>query len=121
MISASIFMMEGEKIGKFGKATRRDKARRFRSHFGITPLRCSLLWEKLALPHKAEPMHLLCALLFLRSYQTEDRLASMAGVTEKTFQMWMWKLVMALSKLNNIKWWNGYLGWEHRRQGQSVT
>jgi len=117
MINPKIFMTEGEEIGRFGRSTPRDKGRCFHGFFGITPLRCAMLWKKMTLPAKTVPKHLLWALRFLCSYQQEDRLASMVGVSEKTFRKWTWLIVIAIVEVDRIKWWNRYLGWEGQVYG----
>jgi hypothetical protein len=42
------------------------------------------------------------ALLLLRTYNREEVLATMAGVDEKTFRKWAWKLVEKLAQLQKL-------------------
>lgn len=50
--------------------------RRFRSHFGTTPQICSMIWAELDVKHlhhdQAQPLHMLCALLFLKRYESDS-------------------------------------------------
>lgn len=66
--------------------------RKFRQHFGVTPTICAEVWAILAdldyHPSHAVPRHLLCGLLFLKVYATEQILSSLSGLSEKTFRKW---------------------------------
>ena len=71
--------------------------RRFRENFGISPKICETVWNSLAdqdlHPHGALPIHMLCALLFLKLYESEHINRSLAGLDEKTFRKWQWLYV----------------------------
>ena len=71
--------------------------RRFREHFGTTPNICEIVWNLLddqeLHPHGALPIHLLCALLFLKLYESEHINRSLTGFDEKTFRKWQWLYV----------------------------
>ena len=81
-------------------------SRRFVAHFGISLDACSQLWkeltEKQLLPREAQHRYLLWALLFLKTYSTEEINASLVGVSPKTFRNWVWKMVCGLSNLNKV-------------------
>jgi uncharacterized protein (DUF2336 family) len=51
---------------------------------------------------KLSPRYLMWALLLLRTYNREEVLATMAGVDEKTFRKWAWKLVERLAQLQKL-------------------
>ncbi|KAI2493259.1 hypothetical protein MHU86_21296 [Fragilaria crotonensis] len=56
--------------------------RDFRSHFGVSPTVCFMIWEKCKssfLVHNVLPRHLLWALMFLKIYATEDVLSTIAA------------------------------------------
>ncbi len=65
---------------------------RFREHFGISPNICEIVWNSLAdlglHSHGALPIHMLCALLFLKLYESGYINRSLAGLDEKTFRKW---------------------------------
>ncbi|KAI2499167.1 hypothetical protein MHU86_15319 [Fragilaria crotonensis] len=57
--------------------------RDFRSHFGVSPTVCFMIWEKCKssfLVHNVLPRHLLWALMFLKIYATEDVLSTIAAI-----------------------------------------
>lgn len=66
--------------------------RKFRQLFGTTPMICAIIWQLLdvkgCLPLRTKPLHMLCALLFLKVYGTEEVHSAMTGLTEKTFRKW---------------------------------
>jgi hypothetical protein len=76
----------------------------FTSYFGTTVEMVAIVWTKLGqfscLPEKANPKHLLWALLYLKNYSSEQVLKNLAGCkSEKTFRKWAETYVDALSKL----------------------
>ena len=79
--------------------------RRFRAHFGCSPDVCSDIWEKISRStpglsrEGAMPKHLLWALNFLKSYDTEDILAARFGTTRVTLRKWIWFIVRRISCL----------------------
>ena len=78
--------------------------RRFKSHFGVTPIICSLIWEKLRteLPVGASPQHLLWGLSFLKQYSDEHYRRSVFRADEKTIRKWKWIFVTYLSNMNVV-------------------
>ena len=89
---------QGEQVGE---ATR---SRQFRAHFGVSPLVRSIVWSMVleSLPHGAQPIHLLWALLFLKVYATEHVRKSMTGANEKTFRKWSWAILEATANLGVV-------------------
>lgn len=79
--------------------------RQYRHIFGTTPTICSILWGKIkdrnTLPPYARPLHLLCALLFLKVYSTEEVHAALTGLNEKTFRKWSWKFINLIASLDS--------------------
>lgn len=68
--------------------------RRFRGLFGTTANICSIIWQSLSAnnlhPNCTKPLYLLCALLFLKLYATEESNKSMTGLDENNIK----KMVM---------------------------
>ncbi|KAI2510184.1 hypothetical protein MHU86_4216 [Fragilaria crotonensis] len=87
--------------------------RDFRSHFGVSPTVCFMIWEKCKssfLVHNVLPRHLLWALMFLKIYATEDVLSTIAAVSRKTYRFWTWIVLMIIAKKKNdvIRWENRF-------------
>ena len=88
---------------------RKDESveKEFRSTFGVSSDVSPHVWEyivaykKLPRGSKAEPSHLLWCLLFLKKYETESFLTTFVRTTEKTFRIWVWLIVEAISSLYN--------------------
>ena len=70
----------------------------FRSFFGTSPKTCASLWKISNFPSKTRPKHLMWALMFLKSYDTEIKLSSLAGVSPKTFRKWIWVIIDEIGK-----------------------
>jgi hypothetical protein len=84
-----------------GKST---KETRFRALFGVSSDVCSHVWEYIVTLNpttmaKTKPEHLLWCLLFLKTYNSEAVLSTVVGVTEKTFRLWVWRLIAVISCL----------------------
>ena len=76
--------------------------KQFRSFYGCSPSNCAILWAKIRqkkLAPRAEPKHLLWALMFLKLYNTEEAFAGFLGVDKDTFSEWLFHLVKAIAKL----------------------
>jgi hypothetical protein len=86
-------------------ANRQVSLRQFRSLFGTTPTVCAIMWAMLRnrnrLPIRSKLVHLLCALLFLKVYDTEEVHAALTGFTEKTFRKWSWMFIELISELED--------------------
>ena len=106
-VDPDAFMELGRRIMNYPQRGGRDmELRRFKSHFGTTNIRCCTLWRMLInhgqarqILSGARPRHLLWALLFLKTYQTEALLCAKTGCDEKTLRKWCWKFVHSLSLL----------------------
>ncbi len=81
------------------------KARRFKSHFGVTPFVCSIIWHKIfdKAPDDYKPKHLLWGLNFLKQYTTEHTRHSLFGADEKTIRKWTWITVELMSSMDEVK------------------
>jgi hypothetical protein len=68
--------------------------RRYMELFGVSPRVCSVIWnilgERNKIPFDSEPKHLLCGLLFLKSYPTETIGHIIMKMDEKTYHKWAW-------------------------------
>ena len=80
--------------------------RRCRSLFGLDCRLITIVWSSLetygilqSIPQK-QPIHLLMALHFLKSYGIQTQLASIFSVDEKTYCKWTWIYVNAITKLS---------------------
>jgi hypothetical protein len=78
--------------------------RMFRSFFGTSPEICSDLWTLLheVHPDGDNPIHLLYALLFLKSYNTEYQKSCTCGCDPKTFRKWCWIYVELMGSLEIV-------------------
>jgi hypothetical protein len=78
---------------------------RFAALFGAQPLLCSLVWRRIyeakqgSMP-RASPKHLLWALMFLKTYETEAVISSIVEADEKTVRKWVWFFVRAIADLD---------------------
>ena len=78
--------------------------RRFKAMLGVSHTLAGLLWiAAFDETYGTEPKHLLWSLMFLKLYSSENVLASIAGVDEKTFRKWTWHWVRILSELNIVR------------------
>ena len=78
--------------------------RRFMSFFGITPLVCSIVWDKVKqnAPLGSAPKHLLWSLSFLKEYSHEHYRRAIFKADEKTIRKWTWIFVKLLSDLDVV-------------------
>jgi len=106
--SANQFGALGREISEHANRRRRrsdeQELRQFKAFFGIKPERASEVWSLLMahnlIPEKAEPKHLLWALLLLKLYCIDDVLATLIGHDEGTIRKWVWLMVKAMAKLS---------------------
>lgn len=91
---------------KYGKKVMNDTSdslligmRRFKSSFGISPAMCSKVWNliKNDLTPDFHETHLLWALFFLKTYNTESVNRSIFKCDEKTFRKRVWCIVESLA------------------------
>ena len=89
------------------------KADNFRSHFGVDPTGYMMLYGLLGNSNRYDPYpqhlhhkHLLICLDFLKRYETENRMATRYGMTEKTIRKWVWiytkKIAIQKSKVVSL-------------------
>ena len=76
--------------------------RRFRSHFGVDSTVVAAVWCRLSLPRKAQAKHLLYALFFLKTYQTENNASSHCCIDEQTYRTWVWIIVPRIARLSIV-------------------
>jgi len=99
-----------EMLGCKSKGSSKSKSRRFKAFFGAEPEIVAELWREL---HESQwlffagvrgpkPAHLLWGLMFLRRYGTEETMAVLAGVSEKTFRKWAWFYATGIANLDKI-------------------
>jgi hypothetical protein len=108
LLSPLQFNALGQHIAKYRPSpSARVSRERFVAFFGIEAYLCSIVWKDilengatLPLKSKPKPEHFLWALLFLRRYDTEPILASIAGCDEKTFRKWCWFYLDAIANLD---------------------
>jgi hypothetical protein len=82
---------------------------RWIAHFGAEPEVCVDVWSRLDEDDTLSgpddeavfPCHLLWALLFLKTYDTEPVLAGMCGADEDTLRKWAWDFVEKVSDLED--------------------
>ena len=79
--------------------------RRFRQLHGVPPSICCTLWRRIwpQLSPFTKPKHLLWALRFLKSYNTEAVNADVFNVTETTTRSWIWNIVELLADINLVR------------------
>jgi hypothetical protein len=109
-MTAIEFMELGLEIGghaKWRTYLHHTNIKRFKQAFGVIPETCVLLWDALRnsmdgevrLKKKEKPKHLLVAIRFLWTYDTEYDLARFFGICEQTARTW-WKFyVTKIEKL----------------------
>ena len=81
-----------------GVTQRRD----FITNFGVTPTVASLVWNLLDITPSntgTKLVHLLWALMFLKTYAKEATLIAIAGVTRTTYRKWMWPMLQRIAAL----------------------
>jgi hypothetical protein len=80
--------------------------RRFRELFGCGPIVALTLWNLIMVETMvpgSTVVHMLWALMLMKTYAKETTLCSLAGgVDEKTFRDWSWPLVRAIADLEPL-------------------
>jgi hypothetical protein len=77
--------------------SRFELEREFRSLYGVGPDVCCTLWSTCGYNKKTKPKHLLWGLMFLKTYETENILAKIAGTNRKTFRKWNWYVIQKVA------------------------
>lgn len=111
-LQASVFLLHAQSImsmsalhsSKLNRGSRETTLNRFRALFGVTPLTCAIIWNRLrtVIPEGGSPNHLLWALLFMKIYATEHVNRSLTGADEKTLRKWIWTFVELISNLSVV-------------------
>lgn len=75
-----------------------------RSFFGTSTDVCSLIWDWCSGHRRRpargmKPIHVLWALRFLKSYDTEDIMSTWAKTTRKTWRKWVWIMLRLIRKM----------------------
>jgi hypothetical protein len=76
--------------------------RKFKAHFGVSARICRILWNRINPPHGILPKHLLWALLFLKSYNTEHMMSTILKHDEKTIRLHVWTVIDLLADLSVV-------------------
>lgn len=79
--------------------------RKLRALFGVDSEIRAVIWDELDenRPRSGQTVHLLCSLMFLKVYGTEDVHSVIAGVDTKTLRKCTWHFLDPLSSLNVIR------------------
>jgi len=107
---ASVFERLGCRLAGINpRGSKRVRMRRFKSHFGVTPVVAASLWARLA--HSKwllfagfrgpKPEHLLWCLLWMKGYDTEERCAATVKAGEKNFRKWVWFYLEGIARLDS--------------------
>ena len=98
----SKFQLIANHIVRINQTMKRREAsnRDFHSFFGASLETIVKIWDLCNFPDKTQPKHMMWALLFLKTYASEENLSSLAGVTPKTFRKWSWPCVAEIG--NNM-------------------
>jgi len=72
---------------------------------GVSSLVCYSIWEAIyeKLDDSAKPEHLLWALIFLKTYSSENTHSIIAGCSPVTFRKWSWEFIVHISNLNTVR------------------
>ena len=108
-VSVDVFDGLGSKIMNKTPSPSQYYARRFYSLFGLSPTSVADLWKLLPKIPGGKPRYLLWGLLFLKLYDTEHVLSSLAGCDEKTFRKWVWIFVRQLAQSRFVSYYLSYI------------
>ena len=103
-INAGLVLMNRDNMGG-----RKIFIRRFRAFFGVKPMVCVVVWlllkkqrwfenNKVTEPKKE---HLLWAMRFMKTYNTEEIHAAEVKKVEKTWRKWTWLYVEGIASVAN--------------------
>lgn len=107
-----MFLNIGSKYTKTAsKENDNTRLRRYKSFFGVTPLVCFIVWQKLKneAPSGSHPKHLLWCLNFLKQYTVDHTRKAIFEADEKTVRKWTWIFVKLISDLNVVRFSYTYL------------
>ena len=107
MVNSEVFLAIGKRIMRREEGTGKKLFnRRFVSNFGMSSEWIPLLWWLLMtnLPDFSasgvEPRHIMWTLFFMKTYETEARLAAQCECDEKTLRKWIWRVIDHLAALS---------------------
>ena len=107
MVTSEAFTDIGKRIMRRNEGIgKKTFERRFVSNFGMSSEWVPLLWWLLMtnIPDfpisGVEPRHLMWTLLFMKTYDTEARLAAQCECDEKTLRKWIWRVIEHLAALS---------------------
>ena len=92
----SVFRRIASQFGARHRTLSLKNDRRCRYLFGVTDIVTSDLWKIIPRVSNGNPKHLLQALLFLKTHDTEHLLSWIAGCDEKTLRKWSKKYLSLL-------------------------
>ena len=99
------FKLIGRNINNIQSEKTRDRI--FRANFGTSSKIASIVWKKIVMYSiaafllTAHHTHFLWALHFLKNYNSENVSASFAGVDEKTWRLWTWRMIIEIHNLHS--------------------
>ena len=109
-ILTSGLQLVGYSIKQQLRVKRQTNERRFKAHFGSCPLMCAVVWKDLQTCEKPLPSVsnkdfnlFLMTLFFLKSYPTEEIMASRFHLHEQTVRKWLSFYVERLAALRKYK------------------
>ena len=84
-----------------------DSHRRFRALFGVDPEVCGVAWDlvgfNFGFPKGCQKVHFMWALLFLKTYKTENALAAMLNdIDEKNLRKWVKIMIELVARLESV-------------------
>jgi hypothetical protein len=93
------------------RVKRDTNVRRFKSHYGSSPLVCAAIWENLMITTIPEarisprmnPEKFFLGMYFLKEYPTEEKIAGVFKTCEKTARKWAWYFASKLQALKALK------------------
>ena len=71
-----------------------------RSFFGVSLNTIVSCWKRGEFKIKTRPRHLLWSLLFMKCYDSEERLANLVDADRKTYRKWIWPTIGKISDLH---------------------
>lgn len=91
-------------LRRAGDGSEKTFQRRWRTHFGVSPLICAHIWDNLlepeTLPQGFTKERFLWGLMLLKMYNKEAANCSLAGgVDEQTWRTWAWAVVYEIAHL----------------------
>jgi hypothetical protein len=94
-----------------GRVSRDTNIKRFKSHFGSSPLVCTVIWDDLLTTEIPDARigrttcidRFFLTLYFLKAYPTEEKLAGISKLGEKTARRWIWFIASKIQALKAVQ------------------